>query len=353
MAESRSRTAERSQLGYLAGGLLTAALLIGCSGSGEGDALLTSYQRDLAHALGQPAPEPGDPVNIGALPDRRERLFVIPDTRAALLDVYALRECHITSLVAARNNQLGRVAPPSQRWIYELELWRRLHACWHSEVPEALSDSNRERLARLTMTKTKQLPMVSWNTLFDSDEWTGSFSRASSPLEPDSRDAIDEQLAAIEWLHAATLNQFSLEWQHASSTLEGHLDTLRRRPLTAEVLRALLLAEQRLGEANALLEASLADTASCRPLAEAADELKTLFRQVPAIEWLDELEAQASRWLGAVDTLLESHASPPEAVARYRHRWLSLDNPEAPLPAFLATRDAHQRHWQALAERCE
>lgn len=352
MAQSRSRAVEHCPLRCLAG-LLIAALLVGCGGSGEGEALLTSYQRDLAEALGQPEPQPTDPVNIGAFPDRRERLFDIPETREGMLDVYALRECHITSLVAARNNQLGRVAPPSQRWIYELELWRRLHACWHSEVPAALSKNSRDRLARLTMAKTEQLPLVSWNTLFDSDEWTGSFSRASSPLEPDSSAAMEGQLAAIEWLHAATLNQFSQEWQHESSTLEGHLDTLRRRPLTAEVLRALLLAERRLGEANALLEASLVDSAGCQPFTETGTELKSLFQQQPTVEWLDNLEAQANRWLGAVDALLESHVPPPEAVAHYRDRWLSLDNPEAPLPAFLAARDEHRRLWQALAEQCE
>ncbi|WP_051496178.1 DUF3080 family protein [Halomonas sp. BC04] len=352
MVQSRSRVAEHRLLRPLAG-LLIAALLVGCGGSGEGDALLTSYQRDLAQALGQPQPQPADPVNIGAFPDRRERLFDIPEIREGMLDLYALRECHITSLVAARNNQLGRVAPPSQRWIYELELWRRLHACWHSDVPESLSENNRDRLARLTAAKTEQLPLVSWNTLFDSDEWTGSFSRASSPLEPDSSAAIDEQVSAIEWLQAATLNQFSQEWQHESSTLEGYLDTLRRRPLTAEILRALLLAEQRLGEANALLEASLADTASCQLLAESGPELKSQFQQKPTAGWLDNLEALASRWLGAVDELLESHVPPPEAIARYRDRWLSLDNPEAPLSAFVAARDEHRRYWQALAEQCE
>ncbi len=352
MAQSISRAAEHGWLRCLSG-LMTAALLVGCGGNGEGDALLTSYQRDLAAALGQPKTQPADPVNIGAFPDRRERLFEIPETREGMLDIYALRECHVTSLVAARNNQLGRVAPPSQRWIYELELWRRLHACWHSDVPESLSENNRDRLERLTLAKTEQLPLVSWNTLFDSDEWTGSFSRASSPLEPDSSAAIDGQLKAIEWLHAATLNQFSQEWQHASSTLEGHLDTLRRRPLTAEVLRALLLAEQRLGEANALLEASLADTASCQSLAEAGSELKSLFQQKPAAIWLDDLEAQANRWLDSVDALLESHVTPPAAIARYRDRWLSLDNPEAPLPAFLTARNEHRSYWQALAERCE
>ncbi|MFD2664407.1 hypothetical protein [Halomonas halophila] len=44
-----------------------------------------------------------------------------------------------------------------------------------------------------------------------------------------------------------------------SATLEGHLKTLRDRPLTAELLRALMLAERRLTEGSDLLETALAD----------------------------------------------------------------------------------------------
>jgi hypothetical protein len=331
--------------------LLLITLLAGCGG-GEGDALLVSYQRDLAEALGLAEPEPVTPPNIGAFPERRERLFEIPETRGGLLDVYALRECHITVLVAQRNSQLGRLAAPSQRWIYELELWRRLHACWKSEVPETLSEANRERLQALTVTKTEQLPLVSWNSLFDSEEWTGNFSRASSPLDPDERDPAGDQLNAVAWLTDATHHQFDPDWQPQSSTLEDHLKTLRRRPLTAEVLRALLLAEQRLHEANALLEASLATPDTCQALEGSGAQLQATFKATPAADWLARLDDLADRWLGAVAGLLDSHVPPPDAVADYRQRWLSLDNPEAPLPAYRAARDAHRRHWQALAARC-
>lgn len=176
--------------------------------------------------------------------------------------------------------------------------------------------------------------------------------RASSPLEPGADTAIDAQLDAVVWLQEATRNQFNPAWQHDSSTLENHLKTLRSRPLTAEVLRALMLAEQRLGEANALLEERLSRADSCRALEASGSELKATFDALPAADWLARLEAHAERWLGAVAELLDSHVEPPTAVADYRRRWLSLDNPAAPLPAYREALEAHRHHWQILAERC-
>ncbi|SDK62886.1 DUF3080 family protein [Billgrantia gudaonensis] len=350
MVATLSLTVRWRRLGAVA--LVILLGLAGCGGSGEGDAMLRDYQRQLAEALDLPAPEPEPPGNIGAFPERQARLFEVSETREGLLDVYALRECHITNLVAARNNQLGRVAPPSQRWIYELKLWRRLDACRDSEVAERLAEDDRARLERITRRKTRQLPLVSWNSLFDSEEWTGNFSRASSALEPSDTDPLDAQLEALRWLRRATLNQFEPDWTPESSTLEGHLKALRARPLTAELLRALLLAEQRLSEANALLVHRLDDSDACASLDEPGPSLKSRFQDRPARQWLSRLEMLAERWLTAVDALMASHVSPPDAVAEYRHRWLSLDNPVAPLPAYRSALAAHGRHWQRLAERC-
>ncbi|KAA0014104.1 DUF3080 domain-containing protein [Billgrantia pellis] len=326
-------------------------LLMGCSDGGEGEASLVDYQRKLASALGRQAPERSPPGNIDAFPERNERLFEVPETRESILSVYALRECRITSLVAARNNQLGRVAPPSQRWIYELELWRRLHACGNSEVPASLSEPHRKRLERLLRSKTEQLPLVSWNSQFDSKEWIGSFSRASSPLAPGDTRALEAQLEAVTWLREATLNQFNPHWSPDSATLEAHLSTLRNRPFTAELLRALLLAEQRLSEANMLLNDALTNATAC-PV-QSASGLTRELPELPAFLWLSRLEAVAERWLQAVDALFDSHIPPPDAVAAYRQRWLSLENPAAPLPALRRAREEHRRHWQVLRGRCE
>ncbi|MGQ4880505.1 DUF3080 family protein [Billgrantia sp. LNSP4103-1] len=332
--------------------LLLFVLLSGCSKEGEGEARLAKYQQTLADTLGQPLPERSAPPNIGPFPDRSERLLEVAETRESMLNVYALRECQITSLIAARNNQLGRVAPPSQRWIYELELWRRLHACWNSDIPDMLSDTDRERLERLTRTKTEQLPKVSWNSLFDSEEWVSNFSRASSPLSPDDTRSIEAQFEALAWLHQATLNQFNPDWSHDSATLESHLKALRDRPLTAEVLRALLLAQQRLDEATALLASVIESENGCRALSAAPDELKRRMTDGAAFDWLNRLETLATQWLRAIHDLFESHVPPPEAVAVYRQRWLSLEDPRAPLPALRQSVEKHYQHWQELNAHC-
>ncbi|MCK2182403.1 DUF3080 family protein [Halomonas getboli] len=327
----------------LAAALIALLPLAGC-GDGPVETLLTDYQRRLAERLDLPAPERTAPENIGDFPGSDARLFEIPETREGLLDVFALRGCHIANLVAARNNQLGKVALPSQRWLYELALWRRLSGCWNTEVPETLGDGDRARLERLTRLKTEQLPRASWNALFASDEWLDSFSRASSPLPPDALHEVNAQLPALTYLREATLHQFDRAWSADSSTLEGHLKTLRDRPLTAELLRALMLAERRLTESSRLLETALID-GRC-PAATAR-----LPR--PPEPWLDGLSQAARRWFTAIQRLFEAHkVTPRPAVEGYRQRWLSLETPGAPWPALQAARLSHHALRAELARRC-
>lgn len=333
------------------GVLATLLLLLAGCGEGDSEALLRDYQLRLAETLSREAPSRSAPDNIAAFPAQDQRLFEIVETREGMLDIYALRECHISNLVAGRNNQLGKVAAPSQRWLYELELWRRLSGCWNGDVPDTLSEDSRERLARLTATKTDQLPRVSWNALFGSEEWVKNFSRASSPLSPEALGEVESRSAALRYLREATLHQFDRDWLADSATLEGHLKTLQERPLSAELLRALLLAEQRLAEASRLIEDTLGelDGASCRG---AADVLADSPEATRLTAWVDDLDHAAQHWLGAIDALLEVHVTPPPAVADYRRRWLSLSDPEAPLPAFTAARDRHAALRDRLARHC-
>lgn len=321
-------------------------LLAGC-GEGPAGTLLTDYQRQLAESLGLEAPTPARTANIGDFPPPEARLYPIAETREGLLAVFALRGCHIANLVARRNNQLGRVAAPSQRWLYELALWRRLSGCWNTAVPADLGEGDRARLARLTRTKTDQLPRASWNALFASSEWVGSFSRASTPLPPDALHAVDAQLPALAYLREATLHQFDRRWQPDSATLEGHLQTLQTRPLTAELLRALMLAERRLEEASRLLQTALTDGRRCSLDLAASVEAERL------AAWLPRLEESARRWLAALHRLLDAQrVAPPPAVAAYRRRWLSLETPDAPWPALVAARQRHQALRETLARRC-
>lgn len=323
---------------------LLASLLTACGGSDAND-LLSDYQQRLAEALKVSAPEPQAPANIGAFPDQDQRLFEIPEMRESLLNVYALRECQITSLVAERNNQLGRVAVPSQRWLYELELWRRLDTCWRSDIPDDLADSDRQRLQRITATKTEHLPWASWNAVFGSSEWVGNFSRASRPLPVAPQIDFDAHLAALEYLREAIEHQFDPDWQADASTLAGHLQTLSREPLTARVLRSLMLASQRLEEGNRMLAESLDETPTCQRL-DGFDG-SPLRREVE--EYLARLDAQGERWLNAVNAVFDAHSVSRSAAEQYRQTWLatSADNGDASTP-WLRFRQAHKMHQTLL-----
>ena len=305
------------------------ALLAGC-GDNPAEQRWQSYHQQLADDLSVADIQRADPINIGDFPERADRLIDIPETRDSLLNVYALRECQITSLVAARNNQLGRVAPPSQQWLYERTLWQRLSTCWHSDAPDQLSDENRERLHQLTMTKTSQLPAVSWNAIFDSSEWVKSFSRASQPLSNIDETTLAGQLGAIDYLQQMTDHQFDLDWQQDSSTLEKNLKTLQERPLTAEILRALLLATQRLNEANALLTEQHEAPSHC---------LSSWDTQM-----VERLANMAKQWLVAINQLIDAHSiDKPDAIQRYQKHWLSLQTPRAPWAQFQQALTEHER----------
>lgn len=308
--------------------LLVATVLTGCSNH-DAEQPWVTYHEQIASDLGLPPIERTTPRNIDAFPDNRSRQLNVPEMRESMLNIYALRECQITSIIAARNNQLGRVAPPSQQWLYERTLWQRLTRCWESEAVHELSDENRERLENLTLQKTVQLPAVSWNAIFTSSEWEKSFSRASQPLSIEGvvPQTFSQQLAAIDYLYQMVINQFNLAWEQDSALLEHHLKTLQERPLTAELLRSLLLAEQRLNEANQMLKSVEQPSNTCIPSFQID---------------LQPLEQQAAQWLTAINSVFDAQSVvPPESIAAYQQTWLSMSNPNAPWQQFQTAKATH------------
>lgn len=339
--------------------LLLGVFLAGCQDGNEADTLFVDYQQRLSEALGIAAPATPSPRNIAAFPDRDARLFTIDETREGLLDVYALRRCGIVRLIAQRNSQLGKVAAPSQRWLYELRLWRHLQGCWNDAAADTLEKDDRQRLAYLLERKTQQLPLASWNALFDSSEWTGSFSRASSPLPPDARPSLTAQLAALDYLRQLVLKQYDPRWSPDSGALENHLKALRSDPLTAEILRSLLLATRRLTDLDRAIGARLDDGSLCPPGPEAgvppAERLAGVLDGQAAgrlQRYLDTLSHDARRWLTGVDALLDAFTVSRPAIDDYRRHWLSLSNPDAPWAAYRAALTQHAALRQRLRQRC-
>ncbi|GAB2785032.1 hypothetical protein GCM10027040_08950 [Halomonas shantousis] len=319
--------------------------------------MLVDYQHRLANTLGVSAPTPHLPRNLAAFPSRDARLFDIPEMRQGMLDVYALRECGIVSLVAERNSQLGRMALPSRRWVYEQALWRKLRACWANGTAKQFEQDTRQRLLALLSTKTQQLPRLSWNVLFDSEEWVQNFSRASRPLSPGEPVPFTQALLAIDYLRHATRHQFDPYWELDPQELESHLYVLQSEPWSARLLRSLLLATQRLDEASNSLESRLAERPVCylghsNPAAERLYNVFMLYFIGRVQPYLADLQRLSRLWLTGVDTLLDAYLVSRPAVDRYRHAWLSQDNPAAPMPRFQNAIKRHVTLWQDIWRSC-
>ena len=305
---------------------------------------LKRYYQALEAALDQPISVPHAPPNIGAFPRKRDLLLETTEIRAGLLDVYALRSCHITNLVARHNNQLGKVAPLSQQWLYELKLWRLLSECWQDEQVQKLAKEDRGRLAHLLEFKTRQLPTISYNALVGSDEWRSNFSRASTPLPPEDFSAVDEQLPALHYLTTAVQQQYDLNWEPESAILESHFERLQQRPLSAELLRTLMLATTVLNDSNTLLQ-RVAEPSSCpsdRPLA---------LPEPP--NWLEPLRERANTWFNAMETLLDAHVAGTPDFVLYRQTWLSPGSATSPLAHYEAVLAEHFQLRQQVTRICQ
>lgn len=306
--------------------LLALSGLAGCSGD-DPEQFWSDYHQRLSAQLDLPEIERRDPPNIGELPARDSLTLAVPEVRASLLNVYALRQCGIASLIADRNNALGLIAAPSQQWLYERALWQRLSGCWETDVPDQLNDDNYARLRSLTLEKSDVMPDISWNAVVESSEWRDSFARASQPVMAIDDDVLEEQLAALEYLYQMTLHQFDRDWKQDSGRLEGHLQVLQQRPLTAEFLRTLMLGTQRLDEATRVM--LKADNSRC------LDPWPT--------ESMSRLARQSRKWLTALNRLMQIHpVEPPQAWQAYRQRWLDPDASNTPLSAFQAALDQHR-----------
>lgn len=317
--------------------------LTSCGDNRTEDAL-TRYYQALEKALDQPTSDPPAPPNIDAFPRKRDLLLETTEIRSGLLDVYALRGCHITNLVAGHNNQLGKVAPLSQQWLYELKLWRLLSECWQGEPSQKLAKEDRNRLSHLLEFKTRQLPTISYNALVGSDEWRSNFSRASTPLPPGDFSAIDEQLPALHYLTAAVQQQYDPNWQPESATLESHFERLQQRPLSAELLRTLMLATTVLADSNTLLKGVTAPSScpSDRPLA---------LPKPP--DWLEPLREQAGTWFNAMETLLDAHVAGTPDFVLYRRTWLSPGSATSPLTRYQTALDEHFQLRQQVTRICQ
>lgn len=150
---------------------LSAALIVlvyGCADPGP-EAVFDTYLKRLERPLGTSAPAWGPESTLR--PPRPAQLQIpIARERLGALDFLALRGCELQVTVGKRNSSLGRLAPPSQALLLELEFLRLAPACiqhLENEGSEALAAA----LAAVLDNKRQDLPERIYNATLATEEF--------------------------------------------------------------------------------------------------------------------------------------------------------------------------------------
>ncbi len=256
--------------------LAVASALTGCVKSG-GEAALDTYSARLERPLGEAIADA--PSEATPRPPRAEALR-IPVPRSSLdgLDFLRLRGCALQNTVARRNSSLGRVAPPSQRLLLELEFLLHVPACillqrekGNEELAAVLEEAQRQ--------KQEQLPDRIFNATLGGIEYR-DFWRAPTQLGDYPASTGSQVITALESVNRDVALWLGGDYRADGARFELALSAIARGD-GGELLSALALQAQRLGAADDAIERRVArgDLCAAGRVPEAAPILRTVVQK--------------------------------------------------------------------------
>lgn len=366
--------------------LISIVLLGGCIEQSASD-LLTDFQQRIERPLEVDVDDiTPSSVTLPSYPPRRERLQTHPDIREGVIDVLAFRHCNMLDLIAERNSILGKVAPFSQRYLYELHFIAMASQCLPS-----LDDTNpdltdfRQQLQQVLNTKRQDLRQGLIDLIYNSEETEKQFSRSALPLQPMTKTGQDDdsdqgfqasltaldtliyaarqtQLAEKEGIYPMTLN---------SAELEVALATLHHSDFGARLLQSLQLITNQLNDNASLITTRLNNRPVCyrQQPNETGKIAQNVFNRYYASgvqPYLAQVYQQARAWRQRWMTLNQLAAPLPAELQRYQVQlWegagsvaelgqneMGSNRPTSIWQAYLLAQQRHTNAWQALLSQC-
>ncbi|WP_341503877.1 DUF3080 family protein [Gallaecimonas sp. GXIMD4217] len=219
--------------------LLAGLLLCGCERSGGP---LVDYPQRLANVLDVPH-EPS-PLPVLAAGGGRPWAAPQAEITIGLTELYALRKCNLGALIGARNSALGKVAPPSQRFLYEVEL---LHGLNHCDQAPA---KTRQLAERLAAQKAPALPLAAWHLVSQDDAFRRNWRHGVAPLAVGDFPGLYDAITAVTDIRALLQGWDPIR----AARLESGLAALAHGRILARLNVSLYQARHQLDAAAELLE---------------------------------------------------------------------------------------------------
>lgn len=341
--------------------LLLALLASGCSKNDARD-MLETYTSRVGNAIEQDIETDFEQALSArpAFPPRRQRLIEIPEIREGLIDVLDFRHCDLLHSIAQRNTSLGRLAPGSQRLIYELEMLPALKRCQETliDLNDEDLDELKGRLDRIIKLKQRSFPGLLWNALYTSEEMEQQFALNVPPLSLDTETAPTPPQEALDHFIELASLAAKPNWKTPgfATDLESDFESLYRSQFGAQWITSLTLLTHTLAATADAIDQRLARRPVCfkqRPNNQ-AQIIRNVFQTFYAGQfqpYLSRVERQGRAWREAQIKIIDQLPA-PTAATRYFSATLSQDNPDSLWRQYLQARDRHTQAWQRLLRQC-
>lgn len=201
-------------------------ICLGACSDHSGEAILSDYEARLSRTLDLNF----ESTAIAAAPrkPRAEALQLeLQNSDIGTLDFLALTGCELQITIGKRNSSLGKLAPPSQRLLLDLEFLRHAPAC----IAHLESKADQQELVSLLeqsqILKQQQLARQIHNATLAGPEWHQFWKPQKIQVGYPSDTTSDQVLQALDAITAMADNWLRGDYVADSQMFETHLNTLR------------------------------------------------------------------------------------------------------------------------------
>ena len=159
----------------------------GCDSRFQTKDQLSEYVSDLnrSQLIAIIEPEPRFPAMY---PAQRQRWQELSEFDIGLLDFLSLQQCDVGAVAGQRNSILGKVMPPSQRFLYEVDIIRAIESCPIND------DELQRKLLKVALQKRQELTTALANAVFNDSGREALFSLSNGYLPLDYSTAHNQAL---------------------------------------------------------------------------------------------------------------------------------------------------------------
>lgn len=333
--------------GYLLILLFSCLLISGCSDSPT--AIYEQYQQRLATALQTPLVDVPPLQNLSAVSNNTSDELA-PKQQLSLLQLAQLSHCELNTLIAEHNSQLGKVATPASKLIYQIRFIQLAPSC----LATLDKDSKSYQAINAELHNKKQRLLSQFQQLLTNDpELKRTWQLTSYPLDTNLAGLTETELALSS---LANLKQQIIHQQYPqinSQALYPLLSILRQFNFNQALISA--VRQQTLfNNSTSSYLTTIELTKFCDPLKNKrqAQIVSNVFKKY----YLAQLQPYQAQLSGALERLMPlyqeiwqgSTVNRPELAAL-----LEQNQTTNLLNAFKSSTKTHVTWWQTFYKTCE